>query len=140
MGLFESKAMKLAISLFFVVVCAFSREVAAQDRSVIPLPEPAFEGKIGETYKNSEGAWPKLPAPPAGAPNVVVILLDDVGFGQTGTFGGPIPMATVRWAIGRLTSTASPERASCSRTITPSRPVLLDALHSSLGSIPSAAA
>jgi arylsulfatase len=120
LGLFESKAMKLAISLFFVVVCAFSREVAAQDRSVIPLPEPAFEGKIGETYKNSEGAWPKLPAPPAGAPNVVVILLDDVGFGQTGTFGGPIPTPSLdklaanglRYTRFHTTAICGPSRAA----------------------------
>ena len=61
------------------------------DRTVIPLAEPEFEGVIGKTYKESTSAWPELPAPPAGAPNVVVILLDDVGFGQPSTFGGPIP-------------------------------------------------
>jgi phosphoserine phosphatase len=80
------------IALFFVAaVVALSCEAAEPDRATIPLPEPAFEGKIGKTYEDSEGAWPRLPTPPAGAPNVVVILLDDVGFGQTGTFGGPIP-------------------------------------------------
>jgi len=61
------------------------------DRSVIPLAEAEFEGVIGKTYKESTSAWPRLPAPPDGAPNVLVILLDDVGFGQTSTFGGPIP-------------------------------------------------
>src|SRR5262245_25663965 len=49
------------------------------DRTRPPLPEPPFEGKIGETYLDSKGSWPKVPAPPAGAPNIVVILLDDVG-------------------------------------------------------------
>lgn len=63
----------------------------AIDRSVLPLPAPKFEGVIGKTYKESNEAWPKLPTPPAGAPNVVVILLDDVGFGQVSTFGGPVP-------------------------------------------------
>ena len=56
-----------------------------------PLPTPPFEGVIGATYKESTAAWPTLPTPPAGAPNVVVILLDDVGFGQTSMFGGPVP-------------------------------------------------
>ncbi|VTS01777.1 arylsulfatase : Sulfatase family protein OS=Rhodopirellula europaea SH398 GN=RESH_04009 PE=4 SV=1: Sulfatase [Gemmata massiliana] len=61
------------------------------DRSKLPIPLSPFDGKIGKTYKESEAAWQKPPAPPEGAPNVVVILLDDVGFGQTSTFGGLIP-------------------------------------------------
>jgi arylsulfatase A-like enzyme len=67
--------------------------VAAQhvDRKVLPLPTPPFKGVIGPTYKESREDWPRLPAPPKGAPNVVVVLLDDVGYGQTSTFGGPVP-------------------------------------------------
>ena len=92
--------MKLLATFFLSAACALPCGAAELDRTIIPLPEPAFEGKIGETYKDSEGAWPKLPAPPEGAPNVLVILLDDVGFGQTGTFGGPIPTP----ALDKLTS------------------------------------
>jgi arylsulfatase A-like enzyme len=61
------------------------------DRTVLPLPTPPFGGKIGKTYLESEHEWPAVPAPPKGAPNVVIILLDDVGFGQISTFGGPVP-------------------------------------------------
>ena len=61
------------------------------DRTVLPLAAHPFTGVIGKTYKESKEAWPPLPTAPAGAPNIVVILLDDVGFGQTGTFGGPVP-------------------------------------------------
>ncbi len=57
----------------------------------IPEPPPPFEGRIGKTYKESQAAWPKIPTADQSAPNIVVILLDDVGFGQTSTFGGLIP-------------------------------------------------
>ena len=62
----------------------------APDRSTLPLAEPRFEGVIEKTYVTSKADWPKVPTPPDGAPNVVIILLDDVGFGQAGTFGGPV--------------------------------------------------
>jgi arylsulfatase len=61
------------------------------DRSKLPMPEPPFSGTIGKTYKESKADWPKVPTAPDGAPNVVIILLDDVGFGQVSTFGGPVP-------------------------------------------------
>jgi arylsulfatase len=61
------------------------------DRIGLPHTDPEFAGSIARTYQDSEMAWPELPAPPEGAPNVVVILLDDVGFGMTSTFGGSIP-------------------------------------------------
>lgn len=48
------------------------------DRSRLPLPEPAFSGKIEKTYKESTSAWPELPHPPKGAPNVLLILLGGV--------------------------------------------------------------
>ncbi len=91
-----------------------------RDRSVLPLPPDPFQGKIGKTYKESEEAWPKLPTPPAGAPNVVVILLDDVGFGQTSTFGGLIPTPNLDALAGRglkytrfhTTAICSPSRAA----------------------------
>jgi arylsulfatase len=62
------------------------------DRTVLPPRPPAFSGEIGETYQESVPDWaPALPlkAPP-GAPNIVLIVLDDVGFGHTSAYGGPI--------------------------------------------------
>src|SRR5262245_46008293 len=60
-------------------------------RSVLPPPEPKFNGTIGRTYKDSTmGRFPIVQAP-AGAPNVLLVLYDDCGFGQWGTFGGQVP-------------------------------------------------
>ena len=47
-----------------------------------------FPGKIGRTAETSTPAWPGRPQPPAGAPNIVMIVLDDVGYGQLSAFGG----------------------------------------------------
>jgi arylsulfatase A-like enzyme len=47
-----------------------------------------FSGSIGKTVEESTPAWPAANAAPAGAPNIVVVVLDDVGFGQLGCFGG----------------------------------------------------
>ncbi|RAI00869.1 arylsulfatase [Acuticoccus sediminis] len=80
------------VALTFATVAPASAQTAVEpDRTVLPMPFPPFEGVIGRTYKESVEDWPKLPTPPDGAPNVVVILLDDVGYGQTSTFGGPVP-------------------------------------------------
>ena len=49
-----------------------------------------FEGKIGKTYEESEEWWPTKKRPPAEAPNVIIFLLDDVGFAQVQSFGGLI--------------------------------------------------
>ena len=51
-------------------------------------PGEPFPGKIGRTLETSEAAWPSRPSPPEGAPNIVVIVLDDVGYGQLSAFGG----------------------------------------------------
>ena len=56
-----------------------------------PRPEPAFGGRIGRTFAESRPEQPHLATAPEAAPNVVVVLLDDVGFAQFSTFGGLIP-------------------------------------------------
>ena len=56
----------------------------------LPAEEPAFAGKIGDTYSESVPDWPKRTRPPKGSPNIIVILMDDLGFGQLSCYGGPI--------------------------------------------------
>jgi arylsulfatase A-like enzyme len=65
------------------------------DRTVLPVPEPAVV-----TIKTLDARDAKAPPrfevkAPKGAPNVVVVLLDDIGFGQSSAFGGPVKMATL---------------------------------------------
>jgi len=56
----------------------------------LPRPDSPFQGKIDPSRDKSKPDWPQRPAAAKGAPNVILILLDDVGFGATSTFGGPV--------------------------------------------------
>lgn len=49
-----------------------------------------FSGKIGRTIKDSQPSWPEQALPPEGAPNILIILFDDVGFSDFGCYGSPI--------------------------------------------------
>lgn len=51
-------------------------------------PDEAFPGNVGRTLETSTPAWPARPSAAPGAPNVVMIVLDDVGYGQLSAFGG----------------------------------------------------
>ena len=53
-------------------------------------PYDGFEGRVGRTMAGSEPAWPTRPTAPHGAANVIVVLLDDVGFSDIGCYGGEI--------------------------------------------------
>jgi arylsulfatase A-like enzyme len=59
-------------------------------QEILPRPLPPFQGKIADRAKDSKPALPAMPTAPKGAPNVLIVLLDDVGFGTAETFGGPI--------------------------------------------------
>jgi arylsulfatase len=72
----------------FVTMLAVSHGSA---QTVLPRPEPPFSGTIDRDVRRSTPAWPTEVVPPKGAPNVLLILVDDVGFSTTSTFGGPIP-------------------------------------------------
>jgi len=63
---------------------------AALGEEVLPKPQPPFQGKVDASRDASTPDWPKPVTAPAGAPNVVLVLLDDVGFAASRTFGGTI--------------------------------------------------
>lgn len=68
----------------------------ALGQSELPTPDLKFSGTVGRTFKDSDP--PKFAptvAPPKGAPNIVVIMLDDVGFGQFSVFGGLVPSPAI---------------------------------------------
>jgi arylsulfatase len=94
-----------------------SQQSGAIDRTVLPIPEPRRQ-----TYKELDARNAKAPArwevkAPAGAPNVVVVLIDDMGFGASSAFGGPISMPTLeRIAKGGLKYNRFHTTALCSPT------------------------
>ncbi|MGE0236609.1 arylsulfatase [Methylocystis sp.] len=81
-------------AIVFICVAALHARPAGAEK-VLPKPEPAFNGVIGETYKTSKPDFPKQMQAPKGAPNVLIVLLDDVGFGHAGTFGGAVATPTL---------------------------------------------
>ncbi len=83
----------------------------------LPQPDPKFQGKIGETIQDSTPSYPLPVKAPKDAPNVLVILLDDVGFGMCGTFGGPVPTPNMdKLAKNGLAYTHFHTTALCSPT------------------------
>jgi len=111
----------------------FAQSATAQGKpaaTTIPPPPPAqslprpdfhFPGNVGRTYQDSDPAtFPQIVRPPKGAPNILLILLDDVGFGQFSTFGGGVPSPNIdklaakglRYTRFHTTALCSPTRAA----------------------------
>jgi arylsulfatase A-like enzyme len=80
-------AVATRIALF--VFCGFVWQQATAQ-----APEQSYQGLVGKTLKDSKEWWPDPVKAPPTAPNVVWVLLDDVGFGASGTFGGLISTPT----------------------------------------------
>jgi len=103
-----------------VLVAATSLTAVSSAQEVLPKPEAPFKGKIGRTYKDSEPDKIPVTKAPAGAPNVLLILIDDCGYGQWGTFGGQIPTPSLdrlakmglRYTRFHTTALCSPTRAA----------------------------
>ena len=109
-----------ALTLAFSACASESQQPPATAQVVLPKPDAPFAGKIGTTYKDSTPDFPKPVAAPAGAPNVLLILTDDTGFGHAATFGGAAATPTLdrlaknglRYNRFHTTALCSPSRAA----------------------------
>ena len=122
----------LAISSFLAAGNAASAQVVTTgtpgspdatttvDSRYLPAPPQPFGGEIDLNVAQSKPAWPARIVPPKGAPNILLILTDDVGFGAPSTFGGVIPTPSLdriaanglRYTNFHSTSLCSPTRAA----------------------------
>jgi arylsulfatase len=83
----------------------------------LPPPPPRFEGRIERNAAQSTPYWPPRVVPPKGAPNILLIMTDDTGFGVSSTFGGVIPTPNLdRIAANGLRYTNFNSTALCSPT------------------------
>ena len=91
---------------------------------VLPPPEAPFHGTIGRTARDSTPDFPPAVDAPAGAPTILLILTDDVGFGASSPFGGPIATPTLdRLAQHGLRYTQFHTTALCSPSQIGQRPL-----------------
>ncbi len=93
-------------------------------QELLPRPDQPFPGRIGLTYRDSQAAKPQLKIPATfgieNPPNILLVLIDDAGFGQTAPFGGAIPTPTLdriaqnglRYNRFHTTALCSPTRAA----------------------------
>jgi arylsulfatase A-like enzyme len=87
------------------------------DGRYLPPPPQPFRGEINLNAAQSKPAWPARVVPPQGAPNILLIMTDDVGFGAPSTFGGIIPTPALdRIAANGLRYTNFHSTALCSPT------------------------
>jgi arylsulfatase A-like enzyme len=101
------------------VAQGLARVVVPTDRTVLPIPEPSYPHSTVLDARNATPPPRFEVKAPANAPNVLIVLIDDMGFGQSSAFGGPIHMPTVdRLATGGLRYNEFHTTALCSPTRT----------------------
>jgi arylsulfatase A-like enzyme len=97
-------------------------EPTREEREALPIPDRPYEGPVYEDAKDPNAKFPPITPlrPPAGAPNVLVVLIDDAGFGSSSAFGGPCQTPTAERLAGEglkftrfhTTALCSPTRAA----------------------------
>jgi arylsulfatase A-like enzyme len=94
-------------------------ELTTTDREVLPIPDRPYAGPVYEDAKDPDAKFPPIEPlrPPAEAPNVLIVLIDDAGFGCSSAFGGPCQTPTAeRLAADGLTFNRFHTTALCSPT------------------------
>jgi hypothetical protein len=100
--------------LCIATASAFLGASFAVTQCVLPKPKEAFQdAKIGRTYKDSKPGTIALAKAPARAPNVLVILSDDAGFGAWGTLGGQAPTPNLTSDPRKIRGTAAAMPIEC---------------------------
>ena len=114
-------ALRIGLILLLTVSASAAQTSPPSDGSVLPFPQPASKSVAGPTLEESKLApFPDEIHLPKSAPNIVIVLLDDVGFGLPDTFGGPIHTPTlsrlanegISYNAFHTTSICSPTRAA----------------------------
>lgn len=108
----------LTVKALVMMILAGGVAQAAQD--VLPTPDPVFKGTALESVAQSRPDWPVPDGAPQGAPNIVLVMTDDVGFGASSTFGGSVPTPALdrladsglRYNNFHTTAMCSPTRAA----------------------------
>ena len=115
--------MKKALNLLqfgMIAMLLYGCNIPQEDQKTSKKDPYEFKGKIAKTYEESIEAWPEKKRPPKDAPNVIIFLLDDVGFAQVGSFGGLIETPNIdnlgsnglRYNNFHTTALCSPSRAT----------------------------
>ena len=120
-GVSVSRLLTLALlTTPLAAVPVSAQQAGAMDRTVLPIPEPKRQTYTELDARNSKAPPRWDVKAPAGAPNVVIILIDDMGFGASSAFGGPISMPTlekvaktgIKYNRFHTTSLCSPTRVA----------------------------
>jgi len=101
------------------LILTFTAEAQDIDRTVLPIPQPKPASITTLDARDAKAPQRFELKAPAGAPNVIVILIDDIGFGHSSAFGGPCAMPTLdRLAANGLKYNRMHTTALCSPTRT----------------------
>ena len=117
-GILQTACSPFLLMLLWLALCTVAPVNAGE--LALPAADPVFQGRVGANLGESEPHWPAPVAAPEDAPNVVLIMTDDVGFGASSTFGGSVPTPNLdrladnglRYNNFHTTAMCSPTRAA----------------------------